>query len=470
VEQEFGPPASGNRYVYVPLTDLDTVARVDSETLDVESLVVGDRPTVLVTAPGQDLAVVLNTGSDSVSILRTEAGVDRVVTLPTPPHFNRLVVGPLGMFAVSYFVLESPDTQGIGSFQDVSVIRLAENQEEVLNVSVGFRPRAVTFAPDESAAYVITEDGVSILDLAGATGGFIAPTVPVSANPFVEGIPDEVVVMPDGSYAFARWQSMSMVRAVNLQTADSTDTPLGAPPTDIDLTAAGDRLVSVIRARSEIVIMDVPGDIGDASALDTLDCTPLNIGSAVLTEDGEHAIVFTNAVNEKAISVVELATGNKQTAMLRKGVRTLAIAPDGTIALILHNKIPGDPSPLDDFETQLDKRYGFSLFNLDTLFAKLQITDADPGAFAFVPDSSAAYLIVADPDQNLREVLKLNLQNLIVSSYLVGSHPVEIGSVLGTNRIYVSQDHPMGRISFINVGTGELRTVTGFQLNSQIIE
>ena len=50
------------------------------------------------------------------------------------------------------------------------------------------------------------------------------------------------------------------------------------------------------------------------------------------------------------------------------------------------------------------------------------------------------------------------------------AHPLEIGSVPGTDRVYVSQDHAMGRLSFINVDNGEVRTVTGFELNSQVIE
>jgi DNA-binding beta-propeller fold protein YncE len=470
VEQEFSPPASGNRYVYVALPEQDVVVRIDSETLEVTSLVVGDRPTVLATAPGRDLAVVLNSGSDSLSILRTSDGVDTIVNLDAPPHLNRLAIGPLGTVALAYFELEQADTQGIGSFQDVSLVDLTPGQQAVFNVSVGFRPRDVMFSASEQTAFVITEDGVSILDTQDLSGGYVAPTVAVSDDPLADGQPAEVIVTPDGNYAFARWSWMEAVRAINLQTETLTDTPLSGPPTDIDLTASGDRLVAVVRESAQVHIMDVPTDIGDASAVETVDCTGLAIGSAILTADEQHALLFTNASNSKLLSVLELDTAVLDTALLKKGIRTVALAPDGQTALVLHNKIPGEPLPSDDFETQLDKRYGFSLFQLDTLFAKLQITDANPGAFAFMPDSRAAYLIVADPTRDLKKVLGLNLSNLIVDTYPMGSHPVELGVVPSTERIYVSQDHPMGRVSFINANTEEVRTVTGFQLNSQITE
>ena len=148
----------------------------------------------------------------------------------------------------------------------------------------------------------------------------------------------------------------------------------------------------------------------------------------------------------------------------------MALSPEGTSALVLHNKVPGSPLPTDDFETQLDKRYGFSLVDLESLFVKLQITDAEPGAFSFSPDGLLVYLIVADPATGQRDVARLDLESFIVTTQTVGSHPTEIGAVVGTDRIYVSQEHSLGRISFIDVDTEQLQTVTGFQLNSQVIE
>ena len=469
-EHEYSPPASGLRYVYVALTDQDTVARIDSETLDIDTIGVGDRPDVLATAPGQDVAVVLNTGSSSVTLMRTENDVDTVVTLPTPPHFNRLAVSPGGQYAVAWFELTDPNATGIGSFQDVSIIRLSPGAEEVINVSVGFKPREVQFAPDDSQAWVITEDGVSILDLAQATAGYLALTVPLTADPFGEGDPDEVVVTPDGEHAFARWPGLAAVRAVDLSTGALVDTPLAGPPTDLDLTPAGDRLVAVVRSQSQVGLLDVPADIGDASAIQTVDCTQIVVGSAQITDDGGQALLYTNALNEKAVALLDLQTADLRFAPLRKGIRWVALAPDGRSALVLHNKVPGDPLPTDDFQTVLDKSYGFSLVDLDSLFVKLQITEADPGAFAFTPDGAMGYLLVADPALNLRDVTILDLTNFIVSAMPVGSHPEEVGAVAGTGRVYISQDHHLGRVSFIDVDTGQLRTVTGFQLNSQVIE
>ncbi len=472
VEQEFGPPSSGDRFVYIALPDLDAVARVDSETLDVNSLPVGDRPGQLATAAGQDLAVVLNEGSDSVSILRVleDDGEDQIVTLPTPPRLNRLAVGPLGQHALAWFELLSPDAEDVGSFQDVALIRMIDGDERVVGVSVGFRPREVLFAPDGATAWIVTEDGLSILDLETVEEGFVAPTIAVRLDPFTESIPDEVVVSPDGTFAFARWFDLPVVRSIDLSTGDIVDTPLSGIPTDIDILDGGARLLAVVRETSRLVLMDVPGALGDPEALEYIECGTLTVGSAVVDPEGRRALVFTNAMNQKAIALVDLESGEIRIALLRKGIRNVALSPDGETALILHNRVPGEPSPDDDFETQLDHRWGFTMLDLDSLFAKLQITEADPGGFTFLPDSSAAYLIVADPASGLRRIATADLDSFIVTDVTMGSNPLEVGNVPGTGRVYVSQEHELGRISFIHVETGEVRTVTGFQLNSGITE
>lgn len=469
-ELVYHPPASGDRYVFVALTDQDTVARIDSETLDIDTIAVGDAPDILVTAPGQDVALVLNQGSSSISIIRSEGDADTVLTLPTPPHFNRLAASPDGRFAVAWFELDNPNATGVGSFQDVSVIHLEAGAEQVVNVSVGFRPRQVQFAPDSSVAWVITEDGVSILELDASTTGYFARTVPLTLDPLGDGDPDEVVVTPDGQYALARWAARSGVRVVNLQTEELVDVALVGSPTDLDLTPAGDQVLAVVREEHQVALLDLPEALTDASSIQTVDCTDLVVGSAEVTPDGQYALLYSNAINQKLVSLLDLTTLERHTTRLRKGVRWIALAPDGHTALVLHNKIPGDPQPTDDVETVLDKRYGFSLVNLDTLFVKLQVTPAEPGAFAFSPDESAGYLIVADPLTGVRDIDVLDLASFVVTTLTVGSNPVEIGPVAGTNRIYVSQEHPLGRISFVDVVTGQLRTVTGFQLNSQVIE
>jgi hypothetical protein len=45
-----------------------------------------------------------------------------------------------------------------------------------------------------------------------------------------------------------------------------------------------------------------------------------------------------------------------------------------------------------------------------------------------------------------------------------------VGTIPATQRAFVGQDHPEGRITFIDEATGALQSVTGFELNSRIVE
>jgi hypothetical protein len=42
--------------------------------------------------------------------------------------------------------------------------------------------------------------------------------------------------------------------------------------------------------------------------------------------------------------------------------------------------------------------------------------------------------------------------------------------VPATAQIYVAQDHPLGRMTFVDTQSFRTRTLTGYGLNSQIIE
>ena len=69
----FQTPQAGGRYVYVANPTRDTVAVIDSSTLAIQSVETGDGPTHLVTVPGQDIALVINVNSHTLSVLRTTA-------------------------------------------------------------------------------------------------------------------------------------------------------------------------------------------------------------------------------------------------------------------------------------------------------------------------------------------------------------------------------------------------------------
>jgi len=99
---------------------------------------------------------------------------------------------------------------------------------------------------------------------------------------------------------------------------------------------------------------------------------------------------------------------------------------------------------------------------------KLQVTQAAPGSFNIVPDGSALFMVFRDDALGVREVQKVEMSSFLVSPIALGSPPISVGSVAKSRRVFVSQAHADGRITFIDWVTNEDQTVTGFELNSRI--
>lgn len=470
VEEDLEPPASGKRYVYVAVADQDAVVKIDSQTLSVQTIKVGDSPGALQTVGGDDVAIVLNRGAASASLLRSRAdGTDQVTTLPTVPGLNRLAVSPDGDYAVAFFDVarSAGNVLPNQTFQEITLLRLAEGK--AVDLSVGFRPSDVQFSADSATAFVITEQGISVIALAQTTAPTIVRTVSHLDDPLTEPDPTEVQVTPDGKLALVRRPGLAALRAVDLATGAIVDVPLAAEPSDLDITPDGKLALVVLRDQRELALIDIPEDLDAPEGITALSSTH-PFGQATLSGDGARAFLFTNATTEEVLLLADLQKLEITAFPLEKGVRAVRPAPDGKTALVLHNKLPGDASASDPFETFIDKRWGYSLLSIGSRFVKLQLTETDPGPTAFSADGKSAYLLLADRVRAVRAVEAIDLQSFLVDRISLGSYPAALGLVPATAQVYVAQSHALGRVTFIHQQTHQTRTLTGFALNSQVIE
>jgi len=486
VEYVLGTPVSSQRYVYVALTEQDELARIDGYTGEVVARPVGDAPRDVGAIPGADGAVVLDATNGTASIVRPAGSTDTVRVLPTLPRLNRLDLDPSGRFAVLWFDLAKAIADGgiggTGSFQDVTVLRLAPGGEKAVNLTVGFRPREVEFDATGNRAYVITEDGVSVIDLAIAvtSGPTIVPPIPV-ADPLAPPTSIEVDIVPSGDYAAVRRTGVSALRVVRLGASipgqsqgQMFDLPLASPPTDIDLAPDGTRVYAVLREAKQLAIVDVPGDVLDPTGVELVDLASATVGSLVLSKDGRRALLFTNATLDERLTMIKLDQPGYPavTWPMKKAARAVGISPTVTTALVLHAKAPGDPATAGTIDEYIDRSYGYSLIDLATGFAKLQLTPVDPGPFAYAPDGSKVYVALdgGDAISATRALQIVTAQTGVVTTKQLGSPPSAVGILPAAGQAFAAQRHPLGRITFMNLATDALRTVTGFDLNGDIVQ
>ena len=190
---DFLAPQAGAHFVYVANPTRNTVSVIDSTTLAINELAPGDSPTYVSTVPGQDNALVINAGSHTLRILTGTTMKDSPI--PLVAKANTIAISPDGLHAVIWFDGSQLGTGGstsatttAGSSQEVSVVSLSptvDKNKVVISMSVGLNPSAVVFSSDSTAAFVVTDDGISELRFATITAPAIAPFTSIGSAPTV---------------------------------------------------------------------------------------------------------------------------------------------------------------------------------------------------------------------------------------------------------------------------------------------
>jgi hypothetical protein len=513
---EFELPKAGERFVFVANPESDSVAVIDAETYGVRTraLADGKRPTFLQTIEGTDTAIVLNVDSSNATVIRADSTEIRTNNLPVVEGANAIAVAPDKQHAVVYVNYSLPSASSrSGNFQRLTVIRLSEAGDEAVNLRVGFRPSDVAFSEDGATGFVVTENGVSILDFADIdeSGEVVPHTVELGYTP--EEVPSDVSVTRDGRYALARLERASVVNLVDLQSGEikaldlvsakvverdgdsdgSTDsgegddadagtdpTPVPDVVTDIDLSPNGEFAVAVLRGQSKVLRIPVPGAFDDPSEVDSLQLDKVIIGSVTVAADSRYALLYSTADPPvgtlpsdlrllERITIVDLDSERAQkTVQLQKAIAAVAISPDSETAFIIHKKQALSAETPGSQDELIDRSYGYSLLKLSTGDPTLQTSQAPVGRFAIVTDGSYLFILFRSDSLGIKELHHVSLGKLLPDVIPLDRPPISVGLVPKFSRVFVSQEHPDGLITFFEWDPARSHEVTGFERNSRI--
>ncbi len=182
---------------------------------------VGSLPAGVAFTPDGSTAYVINTGSDTVSVIDVASGTV-TSTIPVGPGPNGVAFTPDG--STAYVTNTASDT--------VSVITVASGTV-TSTITVGSEPVGIAFTPDGSTAYV-TDNGfrtVSVIDVASGT---VTSTITVGSHPY------GVAFTPDGSTAYVTNDGSDSVSVISVVSGTVTSTiPAGSNPTGVAFTPDG---------------------------------------------------------------------------------------------------------------------------------------------------------------------------------------------------------------------------------------
>ncbi len=479
----FETPRAGRTSVYVPNPATHRVAVVNAESFGIETVASGLQPTYATTVPGKDIALVINVGSADLTLLRTLNGKTQVQRLPLGHDANVIAISPNGKHAVVYFD-GSRGSQNVTSFQDITVVDLTEGSESARGVSVGFRPQNVQFSSNGKQAFIVTEDGISVVELTQAVSTPTIARLVSLGDTLSDTLSVDVQVTADGHYAFARRTGDAAIRRVDLESEEivafsleslqgaAAGNALSAGPidlSDMDLAPDGSALLAVERARGALLRIPIPEGFDDPSLIDVTLTGGQPVGSVSIAKTGKIAVLYTTVGNVEGLVLVNLEGGALPRGVrLRKSVRAVAISDDGTRALVLHNKnlVAGI-----DEEARIDASEGYSLLDTESGFAKLQLTPARVRQqdIVVIEGTRKLFTLLRDDGSAIRTLQIADLDSFQVTERPLARPPSSIGLVPALDRVFVGQESAGGMITFFHGDSGEVaKAVSGFELASRI--
>lgn len=474
------PPVATPHYVYALNPTAASVARIDPTSLAIEAIPVGPRPVGLSAMPGEDAAVVLSVDDASLSLIDSTTLPSKVTRVALKRQFARLTVSPDGAYAVAWPDPSSAPASGAeGVFALIDLVKAranAPNAEVVVERGGGYRITNVVFRTDAGVAtklYVFAKSTVSTFDLLASE---VLPTrvaLPDSMSTAITA--REVVASEDGHVVMLRATTAAELASFDGQAL--TLLPLPEVATDLDLLPDGTAAVAALRVAESLAYIELPRDLAPDAGIDTFPVPGGAVGQVALPPTpppgGMFALVYSNVTGDESFARVDLPSGTAHRYQLEKLVDEIALSPDSTSAVILHRADPATTAT-DPYDAAVDRDQGFSVFDVASGAWQLQRTGTTrPTRYAFSP--KGGYLGVALRDDGLKKfaLQAVNLSSLVSQTLTLASAPLFMGTVpeapgITPHRVFVSQDHPAGRISVIQLDSGQVRTATGFTLNGDI--
>jgi len=466
LESAFEAPVATNRFVWTANPTTNRIALINAENFEVRLAETGLAPTTVAGLPGDDRdgAIVVNLGSEDATVVTVDAD-SAITTTNVQTHAgpNAIAVSPGGAWAIVWSdaaVVGEENLDPTDGLQDLTVIDLRTDEPSSTILSVGYRPSRVTFDADETRAFVVTEPGLSVIELDDAS--HVDRLVELTDDPIADQAARDVSVTPDGGLAVVRVDASQKLGFVDLETGERTSLDLGAYVTDLDLSSDGSQAFAV--AGSELIVVPVPPGNVTAAELQRAGVEGAVARSVSLSPDAKLALLYSNAEDNPYLTVLTTdsawADFSGHALDLHAPVQAAFAAPSALHGIAFQATAPGSrkAGAFSIVSSQMDRA------------AKIVGTDAPPVAVAYSPDGANAVIATRDVAHTSYGMYLVHMDNLEENFYSLPSPPLAAGMVPRANQAFVAQAHPEGRITFVTLDGSSARTLTGFELAATVVE
>jgi hypothetical protein len=229
----------------------------------------------------------------------------------------------------------------------------------------------------------------------------------------------------------------------------------------MDLTPDASSIVVVARGSKELYVLPAADPAAGETVIELPETETL--GSLVIDPTGETGILFTTAVEQDRVTFWDITTDELNIRRVEKPVDAVSLSPDGRSALLLHSL--ADVEGEDDIYTD---NYALSVVDLDTRLINAVLLEAEPTSWTTSTDGRYSMFMM----ESNRNVGVIDYRTRLVDDIYVPSMPAFVGFMPTLDDTaplgWISQEHELGRISFVEPASLDIQTITGFELNSAI--
>jgi DNA-binding beta-propeller fold protein YncE len=464
LEQSFLAPVVTGKFVFSANPKSGRVAVIDADTYAVRLFNAGFGPKYLAAIPGNAGAIVINEQSHDTTRFEVKGEDVTVadVSLPVHDDANAWATSPDGRFAIAWTRTESDQKlDPTAGSQTITVLDLERSTSKKL--SVGFHPTQVVVDDASERAFVVNDDGVSVVTLGDSSQ--VSLLAHVSEDPLEDAGARDVSILPDGSLAVVRLENSTKLRIVDLTQEEGISAfDLGAPIADIDLSQDGKLAVAAVPGIHQVVLVPMP-PAADGSNFEYITIPDEITSSVALSDASELALLYQNGADNSHLTVLDLRPDMQRawrTVDLKGPVVAAFAAPGAASAIAFQKPIAGSTKAgLFSGVPTLQKRS-----------AKVVGADAVPSARAFDEAGRFALVTVGNEKSTKYGVFRVRLDTMQEDFLELASPPATAatGIVDEVGRGFVAQIHPEGRITFIDLETAQAHTITGFELAARIVQ
>ena len=342
----------------------------------------------------------------------------------------------------------------VDGFLNLNEVTFVEAQSATVHrVSVGFAAEAVLFTDDNARAVVLSRSQVAVVNLGGSDGDCEAwsscVTYPLTLDADQTVTPDDVVLVADGRYALVSVASSKDLYVLDLLNESIDIIELaGVPSAVVDDPDHGVTVVTY----------------GGRAQADVIEHELFEVSSITLEEPATRAVLTPVGVlayndvttNFKDVAMIDPVTGDWLESRAENPIFALRAGSRYAVATMLPESGDGG---------LYDAHYGLGIFALnapsseDTTDPVSLVLESSPVGFETLETDSADYALVLM--QDVDTLLKVRLNDAVATEIALEAPPLGIFASPG-DRFVVTENSPLGMISFVDPVADSQVTVTGF--------